>query len=105
MRPSRRPVRRHFPGGRAGSRHAGAQAATDADTWLRPMPDHELTRQEREEMSATMVVADSRKDVDPKVWTPAHFAIIKAAAEDPVVERVFVNAAIKKTLCQAAGSD
>src|SRR5580692_11656585 len=85
--------------------HASHQIGLDADIWLRPMPDHELTRQEREEMSATMVVADSRKDVDPKVWTPAHFNIIKAAADDPLVERVFVNAAIKKKLCEAAGTD
>ena len=56
-------------------------------------------------MSATMVVADSRKDVDPNVWTPAHFNIIKAAAGDPLVERVFVNAAIKKKLCEMAGPD
>jgi penicillin-insensitive murein endopeptidase len=85
--------------------HASHQIGLDADIWLRPMPDRELTRQEREEMSATMVVADSRKDVDPKVWTPAHLAIIKATAEDPLVERVFVNAAIKKKLCEGAGSD
>src|ERR1017187_8819467 len=85
--------------------HASHQVGLDADIWLRPMPDRELSRQEREDMSATMVVADSRKDVDRKVWTPAHVAIIKAAADDPLVERVFVNAAIKKTLCQAAGTD
>src|SRR6195256_2891226 len=85
--------------------HASHQVGLDADIWLRPMPDRELTRQEREEMSATMVVADSRKDVDPKVWTTAHFAIIKAAADDPLVERVFVNAAIKKKLCEGAGTD
>jgi penicillin-insensitive murein endopeptidase len=85
--------------------HASHQVGLDADIWLRPMPDHELSRQEREEMSATMVVADDRKDVDPKVWTPAHLAIIKAAASDPLVERVFVNAAIKKDLCREAGGD
>ena len=56
-------------------------------------------------MSATMIVANDRKDVDPNVWTPAHFAIIKAAAQDPEVERIFVNAAIKKALCREAGSD
>jgi penicillin-insensitive murein endopeptidase len=60
------------------------------------MPDRELTRREREEMSATMMVAADRKDVDPEVWTPAHTEIIKAAATDPIVERIFVNAAIKK---------
>ena len=82
--------------------HASHQVGLDADIWLSPMPNRTLTREEREEMSATMVVADSRKDVDPKVWTPAHFAVIKAAAQDPQVERIFVNAAIKKALCETA---
>ncbi len=85
--------------------HASHQVGLDADIWLTPMPDHELTRQEREEMMATMVVAGNRKDVDPKVWTPAHLALIKAAAEDPRVSRIFVNTAIKKALCRDAGDD
>jgi penicillin-insensitive murein endopeptidase len=85
--------------------HASHQVGLDADIWLTPMPDRELSREEREEMSATMVVAENRKDVDPKVWTPAHVAVIKAAAQDPNVARMFVNAAIKKALCRDAGSD
>jgi penicillin-insensitive murein DD-endopeptidase len=85
--------------------HASHQVGLDADIWLTPMPDRELTREEREEMLATMVVAEDRKDVDPKVWTPSHLAVIKAAAEDPHVARIFVNAAIKKALCRGAGSD
>ena len=85
--------------------HASHQIGLDADIWLTPMPNHELTRQEREEMMATMAVAENRKDVDPKVWTPAHVALIKAAAEDPHVQRIFVNAAIKKALCRDAGND
>src|ERR1700686_3553628 len=84
--------------------HASHQVGLDADIWLRPMPDHELTRAEREEMSATNVVAADRKDVDPAIWTPAHAALIRAAAEAPEVERVFVNAAIKKALCRDAGT-
>jgi penicillin-insensitive murein endopeptidase len=85
--------------------HASHQVGLDADIWLTPMPPRELSRAEREEMSATMVVADDRRDVDPKVWTPGHFAVIKAAAVDPLVQRVFVNPAIKKALCREAGSD
>jgi penicillin-insensitive murein endopeptidase len=85
--------------------HASHQVGLDADIWLRPMPDHELTRAEREEMSATNVVAADRKDVDPAIWTPAHAALIRAAAEAPEVERVFVNAAIKKALCRDAGTN
>ena len=56
-------------------------------------------------MSATMVVAPDRKDVDPNVWTPAHTGLIKAAAQEPEVDRIFVNAAIKKALCREAGND
>jgi penicillin-insensitive murein DD-endopeptidase len=85
--------------------HASHQVGLDADIWLTPMPARELTRKEREELSATMVVAKSRTDVDPQVWTPAHAALIKMAAEDPKVERIFVNAAIKKALCRSPDTD
>jgi penicillin-insensitive murein DD-endopeptidase len=85
--------------------HASHQVGLDADIWLTPMPKRELTRAEREDMSATMVVAPNRLDVDPKVWTPAHLALIKTAAQEPEVERIFVNAAIKKALCREAGAD
>jgi penicillin-insensitive murein endopeptidase len=84
--------------------HNSHQVGLDADIWLTPMPARELTRLEREEMSATLVVDASRKDVDPKVWTPGHVAVIKAAAQEPEVERIFVNAAIKKALCRDAGT-
>jgi penicillin-insensitive murein endopeptidase len=85
--------------------HASHQVGLDADIWLTPMPNRELTREEREDMSATMIVAEDRRDVDPQVWTPAHTALIKAAAKDPQVARIFVNAAIKKALCREAGND
>jgi penicillin-insensitive murein endopeptidase len=83
--------------------HTSHQVGLDADIWLTPMPERELTRREREEMSATMIVAPDRKDVDPAVWTPGHLGLIRAAAEQPEVERVLVNAAIKKALCREAG--
>jgi penicillin-insensitive murein endopeptidase len=44
--------------------HASHQVGLDADVWLTPMPPRKLTRAEREEMSATMVVANDRRDVD-----------------------------------------
>ena len=80
--------------------HASHQVGLDADIWLTPMPDRELTRAEREEMSATLVVAADRRDVDPQVWTPAHAGVIKLAAKMPEVQRIFVNAAIKKAICR-----
>jgi penicillin-insensitive murein endopeptidase len=69
------------------------------------MPDHTLTREERELAGAVNMVAENRLDVDPKVWTHARTDLIRAASLDPVVTRIFVNAAIKKAMCREAGSD
>jgi penicillin-insensitive murein endopeptidase len=85
--------------------HASHQIGLDADIWLMPMPRRELSRVEREQISAVNVVADDRLDVDPGKWTPDHLAVIKAAAQDKEVQRIFVNAAIKKALCRQADGE
>src|SRR5712671_5240284 len=85
--------------------HASHQVGLDADIWLTPMPDRQLSRNEREEMSAVMMVRDDRLDIDPKVFTPGHLMVIRAAAQEPAVQRIFVNAAIKKALCREAKGD
>ena len=50
-------------GGPALSGHASHQIGLDADIWLTPMPDRRLSREEREEMSAVMMVRPDRLDV------------------------------------------
>jgi len=85
--------------------HASHQVGLDADIWLTPMPDQRLSRNEREEMSAVMMVREDRLDIDPKVFTPGHLMVIRAAAQEPAVQRIFVNAAIKKALCREAKGD
>jgi penicillin-insensitive murein endopeptidase len=85
--------------------HASHQVGLDADIWLTPMPNRQLSRNEREEMSAVMMVRRDRLDIDPTTWTPTHLRVIRAAAEEPAVERIFVNAAIKKALCREAKGD
>jgi penicillin-insensitive murein endopeptidase len=85
--------------------HWSHQVGLDADIWLTPMPDRELTLEEREQMMSTNVVADDWNDVNPQIWTPAHLALLKAAALDKEVERVLVNPAIKKALCREATGD
>jgi penicillin-insensitive murein endopeptidase len=82
--------------------HASHQIGLDADIWLTPMPGHILTRGDREEMSAVNMVSEDGLSVDPAHWTARQAAIIKAAAEEPEVVRIFVNAAIKKALCETA---
>jgi penicillin-insensitive murein DD-endopeptidase len=92
-------------GGPMLSGHASHQIGLDADIWLTPMPSRQLSAAEREDMSAVEVVRPDRLDVDPNVWTPDHVAVIKAAAEDAAVQRIFVNAAIKRALCRDAKGD
>ena len=82
--------------------HASHQVGLDADIWLTPMPNRTLSRNEREEMSAVMMVRPDRLDIDPNVWTPNHLTLIRDAAQEPSVQRIFANAAIKKALCREA---
>src|SRR5450755_2856435 len=92
-------------GGPALSGHASHQLGLDADIWLTPMPDHKLSREEREETSAVMMVRPDRLDIDPKVFTPGHLLVLRDAAQEPSVQRIFVNPAIKKALCREAKGD
>jgi penicillin-insensitive murein endopeptidase len=89
-------------GGPAPSGHVSHQTGLDVDIWFVPMPKERLTREERDEMSANNLVAADWKHVNPQVYTPQHMAFIKAAAQAPDVERVLVNAAIKKKMCETA---
>ncbi len=85
--------------------HSSHQIGLDVDIWFTPMPDHELLPQEREFDMALNMVAKDRRDVDPKAWTDERTALVRTAAQDPVVTRIFVNAAIKKAMCRQTGSD
>ena len=85
--------------------HASHQVGLDADVWFTPMPARRLSRQEREEVSATSMLDKTSLAVNPKVFTPNHVKLIKRAASYPDVERVLVHPAIKKALCEAAGPD
>lgn len=85
--------------------HASHQIGLDADIWLTPMPNRVLTRKEREEISATSMLDNTKLAVNPKVFTASHASVIKRAASYPSVERVFVHPAIKKSLCETTKDD
>lgn len=92
-------------GGPMPSGHASHQVGLDVDIWFTPMPEERLSAQQREELSATSMLADDKVSVDPHVWTDAHVRVIKRASSYPTVERIFVHPAIKKALCEAAARD
>jgi penicillin-insensitive murein endopeptidase len=90
-------------GGPLPSDHMSHQIGLDVDVWFMPMPDHRLSRKEREKTSAFSLVAADKIHLNPKTWSPAEAAFIKTAAEQPEVQRVLVNAVIKKELCRLEG--
>src|SRR5579863_8705706 len=62
--------------------HASHQIGLDADIWLTPMPGN-LTRAQRETMSAEEMVRPDGLSVDRKYWSERQAGIIRAAAEEP----------------------
>jgi penicillin-insensitive murein endopeptidase len=85
--------------------HDSHQIGLDADIWLTPMPDRRLSPAERDSISATNVVTRDGMYIDPTVWTPQHRRLLEAVASEPLVERVFVNPAIKLALCHEGEPD
>ncbi len=51
--------------------HKSHQIGLDVDIWLMPMPDRVLSQEERENISASDVVAADGKHVDDKIWSLA----------------------------------
>jgi penicillin-insensitive murein endopeptidase len=80
--------------------HKSHQIGLDVDIWFMPMPDRVLSAKEREDITAPNLVAADGKRINDKIWSSADIAFIRTAAEQPEVERVLVNAAIKKELCR-----
>src|SRR5690349_14519644 len=75
--------------------HGSHQIGLDADIWLTPMPDRRLSPSERDEISATDVVAADGMEIDAATWMPQHRRLLEAFANERMVERIFVNPAIK----------
>ncbi|MDI7862909.1 penicillin-insensitive murein endopeptidase [Rhizobiaceae bacterium n13] len=86
--------------------HASHQIGLDADIWLTPMPPRTLSSSEREELPFTSMLQKGKfLKIDPNRWTQAHARLIMRAASYTEVERVFVNPAIKKKLCDSWNGD
>jgi penicillin-insensitive murein endopeptidase len=85
--------------------HASHQIGLDADIWFLPMPGKELSRAERETISAVSMVNMKTREIDPSAWTPTRTALVRQAALDADVARIFVNPAIKKVMCDTAKGD
>ena len=93
-------------GGPMRSGHRSHQVGLDIDIWLRKPSEKLLSRPQREKISSHIVVAGNGLEVN-NFWTDSHRQVIKAAASDPAVARIFVHAAIKQEMCwtEPKGSD
>ena len=85
--------------------HKSHQIGLDVDIWFMPMPDRVLSKEERDNISASNLVAADGKHINRENWSSADVAFIRTTAEQPDVERVLVNAAIKKELCRVESKD
>lgn len=88
-------------GGPMTSGHASHQIGLDADIWMLRPKSLSLTEAEREEISSVAVRSADQKSVT-EYWTSVHRELLKQAALDPRVDRIFVAAAVKIEMCRTA---
>ncbi|MDD0824743.1 penicillin-insensitive murein endopeptidase [Mannheimia sp. AT1] len=91
-------------GGRFSSGHASHQTGLDADIWLRLGPMDDETAKNPSGLATIMVNRDTNR-VYERLWNQHHTNLLKLAATDSRVDRIFVNPAVKVKLCHDAGSD
>jgi penicillin-insensitive murein DD-endopeptidase len=87
-------------GGPMPSGHASHQIGLDADIWFRPRPERPFSAAETETTEMTRVVAPDGVRLESRSWISSDVALIRLAAQDRDVERVFVSPVIKKELCR-----
>ncbi len=88
-------------GGRAASGHASHQTGLDVDVWFWHPARARVARlsiSDREELVAESVL-DAKASSIRGPWKKHVRRVLELSAEDPRVDRVFVNPAIKRELC------
>lgn len=89
-------------GGPTPSGHRSHQSGLDVDIWFllsEKAEKHTLSASERESWGAPSVLHGSSDDINPAHWTQNNEKVLEAAARMSEVDRIFVNASIKRHLC------
>ncbi len=84
--------------------HRSHQLGLDIDIWMLPANRLDLTAAERESISSISMRRDRGAYVNSS-WTKQHHEILKAAASDPRVARIFVFPGAKVQMCDDAKGD
>jgi penicillin-insensitive murein DD-endopeptidase len=90
-------------GGHMTFAHAAHQTGVDVDLMYRLATEPLNDEQRAAPVLDSVVTSDG--GLDPARWGDAQTALVKAFATDPRVERIFVNPAIKRALCQSVTGD
>ncbi|WMS44067.1 penicillin-insensitive murein endopeptidase [Acuticoccus sp. MNP-M23] len=86
-------------GGPMLSGHSSHQIGLDADIWFADMPEPRLSEEERETVPfLSMLNADSSA-VAPEKFTAPFARLLRHAARDERVARIFVHPLLKRSLC------
>lgn len=91
-------------GGPMISGHASHQLGLDADIWMLPAKKLNLSRLKREKLSSISIRSNDKKLIN-SYWTNDHMKVIKIAASDQNVDRIFVTAPAKIYMCENASGD
>lgn len=84
--------------------HASHQSGLDVDIWMLPPTRLDLTAQERENLSSISAQRSGGAYTNDN-WTEQHRELLRAAASDPRVARIFIFAGAKVDLCEWATGD
>ena len=84
--------------------HASHQIGLDADIWMLAPDRLNLSEVERENISSSDMQRAGGAYVNSG-WTPQHEALLRAAASDPRVARIFIFAGAKVEMCDNATGD
>lgn len=79
--------------------HQSHQIGLDVDIWLSPPKSLTLTKNQRDNIKPISVRKENLKEVNNN-WTLNHAKILKYAAEDNRVDRIFITAPAKIWMCE-----
>ena len=88
-------------GGPLPTGHASHQTGIDADIWLNLQPKHWTPPAEREDVELPSMLLANYREIDPRRFGPKQVQLLRLAASDPALERIFVNPVIKAALCRS----
>lgn len=89
-------------GGRFSSGHSSHQTGLDIDIWLK-LADDKLSAQQLSQPEPLSMVNLQQYRLLKTNWDHRHFELVKMAAQDQQVARIFVHPVIKEKLCATEG--